>query len=74
MPEVTLKYRIALFLCLTPVTALAAAGGVGEGFGADDWLRKWPVLLLVLGSVMAMTGFLSIKIFRRARAQKEPKE
>lgn len=62
---------IAFFvLCVAPATAVAAGGGVGEGFGADDWIAKWPVLAIVVGSVAAMTGFLSVKVFRRARAQK----
>jgi hypothetical protein len=53
---------------LMPAGAFAAAGGVGEGFGADDWLSKWPVLAVVLALVLCTTGFLTVQIRRRARA------
>ena len=69
-----MRATVVLLFCLLPTSLAAAAGGVGDGFGADDWLRKWPVLVIVLGAVVGMTGFLSIKVFRRARMQKGSKQ
>ncbi|WP_298496756.1 hypothetical protein [uncultured Maritimibacter sp.] len=53
--------------------ALAAAGGVGGGFGADDWLRKWPVLVIVFALVIGTTSFLITRVLARAKAKGEAK-
>lgn len=59
---------VALLLGVFPTMALAAGGGVGEGFGADDWISKWPVLLIVVALVVTGTSLFSIRIFRNARS------
>lgn len=53
-----------------PGALLAASGGIGDGFGADDWIAKWPVLLIVLALVVTATTLFSIKIFKRAKAKR----
>ncbi|MEC7761875.1 MAG: hypothetical protein VX874_08225 [Pseudomonadota bacterium] len=65
-----MRLLATLLLILLPGFALAASGGSGEGFGLQDWLAKWPVLLIVVCVVAGTTSFLSVKVFRRARALK----
>ena len=50
-----------------PGALWAAGGGVGEGFDAEDWIAKWPVLAVVLGIVIAITSYFTAKIVARAR-------
>lgn len=65
-----MRYFFLAFLavCL-PVAALAAAGGVGGGFGAEDWISKWPVLALVFAVVIGITSFFTVKIRARAKTK-----
>lgn len=65
-----MKFAFGILIGMAPGLAMAAAGGTGEGFGAEDWIGKWPVLAIVLGSVVAMTGFIASRIFKRARAER----
>lgn len=58
---------------IIPCVALAATGGVGGGFGADDWLRKWPVLAVVFVLVIGTTSFLITRVLARAKAKGEAK-
>ncbi len=61
-----------VFALLAPALAMAAGGkGVAEGFGGDSWLDKWPVLLIVLCSVIACTTFITTRIVARARRGRE---
>lgn len=62
MKTLALALQIAV-----PGVALGAGDGAVQEFGADDWIGKWPVLVVVFCSVAAMTGFLTVKIFGRAR-------
>lgn len=64
-----MRLIVALGVLLAPAMAMAAAGGVGEGFGADDWLAKWPVLVIVVGLVATGTTLFSIRIFRRGKEE-----
>ncbi|MBV0912198.1 hypothetical protein [Anianabacter salinae] len=63
-----MKTFSSIALAFAPGIALAAAGGTGAGFGPEDWIDKWPVLAIVLCTVVGMTGFLASRIFARARA------
>jgi len=56
-----------LLALVLPGALWAAGGGVGDGFGADDWVAKWPVLAVVLGTVVAVTSYFTAKIAARAR-------
>ncbi len=62
-----MKYFATIAVSMLPGAAFAAAGGTGEGFGPQDWIDKWPVLLIVLTSVVCMTGFIATRIFRRRK-------
>ena len=66
-------YALTGLSFILPSLALAAAGGVGGGFGADDWLRKWPVLVIVFALVIGTTTFLITRVRARARTKGEAK-
>ena len=68
-----MRYFLGLMMALGPISAQAAGGGVGEGFGADDWIAKWPVLAIVLLLVVAVTAWFTAKIWARARDEEDLK-
>ncbi|MDG4649722.1 hypothetical protein P6F26_14855 [Roseibacterium sp. SDUM158017] len=68
-------WRVAVLATMVPGVAFAAGpGGVAEGFGGDDWLSKWPLLAIVLLSVVVCTTYLTILMVRGRRAARKSGE
>lgn len=62
-----MKIWLACVLALVPSYAIAAAGGVAEGFDAESWIVRWPVLAVVVASVVSTTAFILSRTARLIR-------
>ena len=53
-----MKIWLTFVLVLVPSYAIVAAGGVAEGFDAKSWIARWPVVTIVVASVVTTTAFI----------------
>lgn len=72
-PELYLRRGANPMISTSSLIILAGGSALGAGFGVGDWLSKWPVLIIVLGAVVAMSTFLLRKISHRADTQSDGK-
>lgn len=49
---------VAFASALFPSVAIAAAGGVAEGFDSESWLARWPVVSIVVATVVITTALI----------------